>query len=136
MYEILEHSADEKFRAEGSTREEAFSEVVRAFAEIVGGDTEGMYKHSVRVESENLEALLYDFLDELIFLQDSEGVVVSHAEKVGFEELEDGFRVEADLLVDNITSDMSLLDIKAPTYNEMKVDYSEGLWSLEAVLDV
>lgn len=136
MYEILEHSADEKFRAEASSREEAFSEAVEAFAEIVGGDTKGMYKHSIKVESENMEALLYDFLDELIFLQDSEGVVISHAEEISFEELENGFRIEADILVDNITSDMSLLDIKAPTYNEMKIDYSEGLWILEAVLDV
>jgi SHS2 domain-containing protein len=31
---------------------------------------------------------------------------------------------------------MNLLDIKAPTYNEMKVDYEDGKWVLEAVLDV
>lgn len=135
-YEILEHSADEKFHAEGSDRDEAFSEVVAAFAEIVGGDTRGMYSHEIEVESEGLEALLYDFLDELIFLQDSECVVISHAEKIEFEELENGYRIFAKVLVDNITSDMSLLDIKAPTYNEMKVDYADGNWVLEAVLDV
>jgi len=135
-YEILEHSADEKFHAEAETREKALSEVVEAFAEIVGADTEGMYHHSIEVVSENMEALLYDFLDELIFLQDSERVVISHSEKVSFEEFEDGFRVEADLLVDTITADMSPADIKAPTYNEMKIDYEGGLWILEAVLDV
>jgi len=69
MYKILEHSADEKFHAQGETREEAFEEVVEAFAEIVGGQTEGMYTHSFEVEANTLEALLYDFLDELIFLK-------------------------------------------------------------------
>lgn len=134
-YEILEHSADEKFRASGESIEEAFSEAVKAFAEIVGGDTEGMYHHTINVKSESLEALLYDFLDRLILLQETEGVAISHAEEMDVEELEDEWRIEASVLVDNITSDMSLLDIKAPTYNEMKVDFEDG-WVLEAVLDV
>ena len=135
-YEILEHSADEKFHAEGDSKEEAFSEAVKAFAEIVGGDTRGMYTHKIEVESENLEALLYDFLDELIFLQESETVVISHAENLDLEERKNSWRIEASILVDNITSDMSLLDIKAPTYNEMNVDYQDKKWVLEAVLDV
>ena len=136
MYEILEHPADEKFHAEGSTREEAFSEAVEAFAEVVGGQTEGEYTHSIEIQSENLEALLYDFLDELIFLQDSESIVVSHAKSLSFEELENGYEIKAELFTDVITADMSLLDIKAPTYNEMKVDYRDEKWVLEAVLDV
>ncbi len=136
MFEILEHSADEKFHAEGESKEEAFKEAVKAFADIVGGDTHGQYHHKIKVESENLEALLYDFLDELVFLQDSEGVVISHAESLEIEEKRDSWRIEATILVDNITSDMSLLDIKSPTYNEMVVDYKDKKWMLEAVLDV
>ena len=136
MFEILEHSADEKFHAEGSTKEEALKEVVRAFAAIVGGDTHGHYHHDISVEAESLESLLYDFLDELIFLQDSEGIVISHAEKLSLEELRDGWQLETTVLTDTITAEMSLLDIKAPTYNEMKVDYQDKKWVLEAVLDV
>lgn len=136
MYEILEHSADEKFHAEGSTKEEALKEVVKAFSDIVGGDTEGMYHHSIDVESESLESLLYDFLDELIFLQDTSMVVVSHAEDLELEKLENGWKLEASILVDDITSDMNPLDIKAPTYNEMKIDYQDERWVFEAVLDV
>lgn len=136
MFEILEHSADEKFYAEGESKEEAFSEAVKAFAEIVGGNTEGMYHHKIDVESENLEALLYDFLDELVFLQDSETVVISYAEELSLEEKKESWKIQAKIAVDNITSDMSLLDIKSPTYNEMKVDYKDKKWVLEAVLDV
>ena len=136
MFEILEHSADEKFYAEGESKEEAFSEAVKAFAEIVGGNTEGMYHQKIEVESENWEALLYDFLEELVFLQDSEGVAISHAEDVKIEEKTDSWKINASILVDNITSDMNLLDIKSPTYNEMKVDYQDEKWILEAVLDV
>jgi Archease protein family (DUF101/UPF0211). len=56
-YEILSHSADEKFRATGESLEEAFSEAVKAFGEIVGSDPEaGEYNHTIEVESENQEA--------------------------------------------------------------------------------
>lgn len=135
-YEILNHSADEKFRAQGETLDEAFSEAVKAFSEIVEGGG-GMYTHTIEVESENLEALLFDFMDRLINLQDIEDVVISHAKNLEYEELEDGHRIEADIMVDTIDLNQKPLDIKAPTYNEMTVDYIKGEgWTLEAVLDI
>lgn len=134
-YEILEHPADEKFRTEGENIEEAFSEVVKAFSEIVGGEG-GMYSHKINVESEGYEALLFDFLDELIFLQDTEGVVVSYAEGLEIEDTGKGHRLTAKILVDDISDTMSPMDVKAPTYSEMKVDHEEGEWVIEAVLDI
>lgn len=134
-YQILDHTADEKFRAEGDTLDEAFSEAVKAFSEIARGGN-GMYRHEIDVESESLEALLFDFLDQLILLQDTEQVVVAEAEELEVENLEEGYRLEAKILVDNITRGMSPMDIKAPTYNEMKASYEDGKWVLEAVLDI
>ena len=135
-YEILDHTADAKFRAEGETLEEAFSQVVEAFADIVG-NSGGEYHHEVEVESENLEALLFDFLDRMIFLQDSEEVVVASAEKLDIEEKTDSYSLEASIYVDTIEPGMSLVDIKGPTYSEMKVDYEEDAgWIAQAVLDI
>lgn len=138
MYEILEHSADEKFRATGGSLEEAFSDAVKAFGEIVGSDPEaGEYSHEIEVESENTEALLFDFLDRLIFLQDTEQVAVCHAEELEIEEeKQEVYQLEAVVSVDPIDREQSFQDIKAPTYNEMKVDYEDGEWIIEAVLDI
>lgn len=138
MHEILEHSADEKFRATGKTLEEAFSEAVKAFGEIVGSDPEaGEYSHKVEVESENTEALLFDFLDRLIFLQDTESVAVCHSEELSIEEEnQEIYRLKAEISVDPIDHEQSFQDIKAPTYNEMKIDYEDGEWIVEAVLDI
>lgn len=137
-YEILGHTADAKFKATGNSLEEAFSESVKAFGEIVGTDPEaGDTRHKIEVESESQEALLFDFLDKLIFLQDTEGVAVCHAEELEIEEKEDDYALEAVIWTDVITDSMNLLDIKAPTYNEMKVDYQKGEgWVIEAVLDI
>jgi SHS2 domain-containing protein len=134
-YEILEHTADEKFHATGDSLEEAFSEATKAFSEIVKGD-EGSVRHRIEVESESHEALLFDFLDKLVLLQDTEGVAVSYAENLEIEEKESGYSLRADIVTDPITAGMSYTDIKAPTYNEMKVEFEDGEWVLEAVLDI
>jgi len=134
-YEILEHTADEKFRATGESLEEAFKEATKAFSEIVKGD-EGSTHHSIEVESESHEALLFDFLDKLVFLQDTEGVAVSYAEEISIEEDENEYVLTADIVTDPITPGMNYTDIKAPTYNEMKVGFEDGDWVLEAVLDI
>ena len=134
-HEILEHTADEKFRATGNTVEEAFKETVKALSEIVGGE-EGIYRHDITVESEGYEPLLFDFLDRLILLQDTEGVVVSYAEELEIQDTEKDHKLDAKILVDDISDSMNPMDIKAPTYNEMKVEFEDGEWVLEAVLDI
>ena len=98
-YEILSHTADEKFRAEGETLAEAFENTTKAFSEIVKGDS-GSVKHSIEVEAESQEALLFDFLDRLIFLQETEGVAVSHAENVEITDKTDSHFLQADIFVD------------------------------------
>jgi SHS2 domain-containing protein len=133
-YEILEHTADEKFHASGESLEEAFEEATKAFSEIVKGG-EGSVSHSIEVESESHEALLFDFLDKLILLQDTEGVAVSYAKSLEIEDA-DSYILTADIVTDPITPGMNYTDVKAPTYNEMKVDFEDSRWVLEAVLDI
>lgn len=136
-YEILEHTADVKFRAKGKTKADAFSEAVKAFSEIVGGEpTAGETRHKVKIKSENLNTLLYDFLGELIYLQDTEDVVVTHTDSLEIKKEEDQWKLEAVVWTDPILGSMSLLDIKAPTYNEMVIDHEGENWVLEAVMDI
>ncbi len=136
-YEIKDHPADAKFRVAADTKEEAFKEVVDAFSDIVGGES-GKQVHTIKVASEGLEPLLFDFLDELIFLQDTENVVVAYADELELEDLENGWRITADIKVDKITSEVHKMDVKGPTYSEMEVEYDrdEGAWVLQAVIDI
>lgn len=135
-YEILEHTADAKFEARGDTLEAAFSEAVKAFAEIVGGGG-GSTEHTIKVESESHESLLFDFIDELIFLQETENVAIARPEEISIEELEDSYKLEATLWTNPINSQQGLMDIKAPTYSEMEVDYVKGEgWKLVTVMDI
>lgn len=135
-YEIMDHTSEAKFTATGNSLEEMFSEAILAFAEISGGEG-GQHRHSFTVKSESLEALLFDFLDELIFLQDTETVLVSHAESVEYEELEKGHQLEVTVWTNPVTGDMDAKDIKGPTYSEMEIGYEKGEgWKMVAVLDI
>lgn len=135
-YEILEHTADAKFRATGDTLENAFRSAVDAFSEIVSGGEPGRYHHEIEVESESLESLLFDFLDRLIFVQETEEVIVAQADELEIEELKPGYRLKARLETETIDPGSAYQDIKAPTYNEMKVEEENSKWVIEAVLDI
>lgn len=135
-YEILDHTADAKFQAVGDTLEEVFEESVRAFADIAGGEG-GNTRHSFEVKSESLEALLFDFLDELIYLQDTRDSVISHAESIEIEEKKPGYKLKAEIWTNPITAGSNALDIKGPTYSEMSIGHEQGTgWKIIAVLDI
>lgn len=135
-YEILDHTADAKFKAVGDTMEEAFSATVDAFSDIAGGEG-GNTRHKFEVKSESLEALLFDFLDELIFLQDTRDSVISHAKSIEIKELKPGYKLKAEVWTNPITAGSNVVDIKGPTYSEMSIEHKQGEgWVIVAVLDI
>ena len=89
-YKFLDHTADTMFEAHGDTVEELFENCALATEEIMVDlktlDTKEHYE--ILLESDSLENLLYDFLSELIFVKDTEGllfnkfnVVIHHKNK-------------------------------------------------------
>ncbi|MGB9950889.1 archease (plasmid) [Haloarcula marismortui] len=137
-YEILDHPADVKFRTHGATVEEAFSEVVTTVSDLVGGVTNSHHQTTTRqidLEARNLEALLFDFLNQIILFQDLEDAVVTQAPNLDIEETDNGYRLSAVLQANRIPPDQALLDLKAPTYSQMMVS-GNGEWTIEAVIDV
>jgi len=132
-YEMLEHTADVGFRATGETISDAFESATRAFADIVAYEDPSDATDEVRVEveAEDTEALLFDYLARLIYVQDVEGIVVVDADA---EATDDPPRVVATLSVAPLRR--GLMDIKAPTYSEMRAEHDDEGWTLEAVLDI
>src|SRR3989344_1974635 len=81
-YEFLEHTADIKFRAYGKTLNEVFENVILAFSEIIGkGERIKARKGKViHVSGNDKESLLYNFIEELIYLLDAEKFVAAKGE--------------------------------------------------------
>lgn len=132
-YEFLEHTADIKFRAYGKTMEEAFENSALAVAEFIakGNKVKAKEKKEIEVEGTDKENLLYNFLEELIVLLDSEEFVVVKA-KVKIE----GNKLTGVLHGDDTKNYKGLDHIKAATYAEMFVGRRGGKWEVVAVMDV
>jgi SHS2 domain-containing protein len=74
-YEVLEHTADLRFRVTGRTLPEAFAEAARAVCETMAPNcTPGAAVRRIEVESPDRETLLLDFLSELLYLADAESL--------------------------------------------------------------
>ena len=140
-YTILDHPADIKFRTTGPTLEEAFAEVVRAIGNIVLSEErtdlldEVSVQRTIQLEAESLEALLFDFLDQLVLFQDLEDSVVSHADELSLVETENTYTLSSTIVARPIPPGKAFLDVKAPTYSEMRIE-SNDEWVIDAVLDV
>lgn len=135
-FEFLEHTADEKFRAFGKSLEEAFeNSAIATFSVMTDlSELKGERKYEFEIEEENLESLLYSFLGELIFLRDSEEVIFKDFE-VDINE-NSKYKLKCVAWADPFNEQISYTDVKAITYNEMKIKETKEGFIIEAVLDI
>ena len=82
-YKFLKHTADIKFQAFGKTLEKSFENSALAMSNsMYEQKVKSKLKKKINVSGKNLESLLYNFLEELLFLLDSKGFFVSKIKKV------------------------------------------------------
>jgi SHS2 domain-containing protein len=77
----ISHTADVKIRAQAQTLDALFTDAFLALMQVVYGTdrNEGIIKE-IRIESDNIESLLCDFLSEVLFIAEVEGLVFSRAD--------------------------------------------------------
>lgn len=134
-FTLQEHTADIGIEATGETLGEAFGAVADGLAAAqcdaipAGGDR---FELSVRAESR--DAVLFDFLDQLIYERDIRNVLpTDHAVVVDRETDEWVLTGTArGVPLESITG----REIKAVTYSEMAVDETDDGWRVYVVFDV
>jgi len=129
--------ADLTIEAKGLTLEEAFRNVaLGAFNAMT--PLEGVENREVRkieVESEDLQALLYDFLDDLLFLHDSELLVFSD---IDVRIRENPPRLVAECRGERFSPERHRpgVVVKAVTFHQMKIDKGPDGWIIRVVFDI
>ncbi len=119
-YKFLEHTADVKFQAFGKTLEEVFSNAAYALINVMTKDKiRGTKKKRIEVSGKDKESLLYNFLEEFLFLLDSENFVLAKINKIKINKEKN--ELEAEVSGDKAKNYKFDLDVKAVTYNEMFV---------------
>ncbi|MBL7054726.1 archease [Candidatus Woesearchaeota archaeon] len=136
-YTFLEHTADAKFRAHGKNLEEAFTNAALAMFSIIT-DTHKIKEkttHDIECSSKDLKSLLYDFLEELVFLIDTENFLLSKVKelKIFKEKL---YFLRAVVAGDEADNYETTGDIKAVTYYDMEIKQEKGKAMVQVVLDL
>jgi len=133
-FKFLEHTADIEFQAFGKTKEKLFENSALAMAEAMSSERcRPTIKKKIKVSGKDNESLMYNFLEELLFLFDSEHFYLGNAKvKINNNEL------VAELEGDKAENYDITIDIKAVTYNDMfvKEDKENKQWISQVVLDV
>lgn len=136
MYEILEHAADVGFRAHAPTLPQLFAAAAEALVGIAmeTDDIEPRETYSLGVEGESLEALLVNWLSEVLYYLDGRHLAVRSfqvkeltSERVSGEtagERRDPARQPAKLVV------------KGVTWHQLKIAQDAHGWFCEVFLDV
>lgn len=131
-YEILEHAADIKIRVFGRDEKTLFRNALLAMQKILRPRVaEKEAKTKIRIESENLELLLFDFLSEINYLNEVNGEIYN---KILFEKLSD-CELEADLFGHKVKRFGR--QIKGVTLHDLDVHQEEGKgWQATVLFDV
>ncbi len=138
-YEFLYHIADAKFRAYGSTMEEAFENAALAMFNVMI-NTKTMKLQEVReieLTSPDIKMLLVDWLSELLYLFEVEGVVFSEFKIDRIEKTGEGFSLTGKARGEPIDLSRHRFDtqVKAVTLHEIEVqEKDEGFW-VQVVVD-
>ena len=135
-YQFLEHTADVKFRAEGLTIEEMFSEAAKALSETIRGNIKILEQkeESFEVTGTDMEVLLYNFLEEFLFLLDAKDFLMSSIKSVEVDR--ENFKIRCVVVGDSAEKYKFTNDVKAVTYSEMFLKEERGKWICQVVLDV
>ena len=79
-FEEISHTADVKIRVRAPTLEALFSETLKALMQVMyGPNLTGNNIRKIQIESDDYEALLTDFLSEVLFISEVESLVFSEA---------------------------------------------------------
>ena len=93
-----------------------------------------MYIVKQKVKGKDYESLLYNFLEELLFLMDSKNFFLSKIKKIRINR--EKLVLEAEISGDDAKNYKVHIDVKAITYNEMFVKKQKDKLVAQVVLDV
>lgn len=134
-FKILEHTADGKFQAHGITLEKAFENSALAMLSLMTkSKIKEKIKKKIKVKGRDIEQLLYNFLEEILFLLDGKNFVLSKIKnlKINKEKL----TLEAELYGDNAKDYEIFGNVKAITYNSMIIKKKKNKFIIQVVVDM
>ena len=122
-FDVLEHTADGKFRAYGKNLEEQFGNSVLAMFSFMFNldNVKAKIKKKIHLKGKDEKALLYNWLEEFLALLDIDAFIPSKIEEIRIKKTPDGFEINAIILGDSVGDHDHIGSVKAMTYAEMEI---------------
>lgn len=133
-FKFFEHTADVKFQAFGTNKEKLFINSSLALKETIckGIKVKEIKEKKISVKGQDFESLLYNFLEEIIYLLDAEDFLIGKIKGIQI----DGLGLKATIIGDKASNYKFTNKVKAVTYNEMFVKRENNKWIAQVVIDV
>jgi SHS2 domain-containing protein len=133
-FKFLSHIADIKFLAYGKNIEEVFENSALAlFNSLCEKKVKEENKIIIQAIGNDLESLMYNFLEEFLFLLDSENFIGSKIKNLEIDK--NNFKIKCEVYGDD-AKNYKVSHIKAITYNDMFIRNDKDKWFAQVVLDV
>ena len=138
-FKYLDHTADLEFISYGKTLNEVFANSAEAFftAVLALNSVEIRKGKKIKLSARDLETLMHDWLNELLFLFEVEFLVFREF-KVEIEKLNENYELYAECSGEELDLKRHTIDaeIKAVTYHNLSVEERNGLWEARVLCDV
>ena len=130
MHEWRSHTAEIELAIDAETPEQVFVEAAAALSELISLARDGEEaRHEVALEASDHAALLVEWLQELIFLADTESFVPEQVDEL---------RLESHAIRATVVGRRSEVEplVKAATYHQLQFTCVNAIWQARVVLDV
>lgn len=135
-WKILEHTADIGIRAVGTSAEEVLVQAADAMFSILTetGSVRPDVEVAVELEAPDREALLHDWLEELLFQSQTRSMLFSRFDVRRYEEI----RLSASAWGEPLDPDRHplKLEIKAVTFHRLSFGPAEAGWEATVIFDI
>lgn len=141
-YEYLEDlaTADIAFRAWGDDLETTFVAAAEATLNVMVEDLDTVRRseqRTIELENDELEMLLFDFLQEIIYFKDAEQLLLRvDRVKISEEDGSYGLRADASGEVLDPERHETRVDVKAVTFHRFALEETETGWQASVILDI
>jgi len=129
-------AADVAFKAYGRDLNELFANAALAMFEVMvnTGQLEERVEREVEVEADDLEGLLFEWLNELLFFYGAENLAFRRFE---VEIDEENLKLKARCWGEEIDPEKQEVrtEVKACTYHKLKIEKNE-VWKAQVILDI
>lgn len=140
-YKFVDHTADVQVKSWGRNLEEAFAQTAYSLMATITPDLNKInpkIQKVLKVEAEDKEALLFDFLSEFLYIFDVKELVFSEIEVKRIKKVNEQFELQAILKGEKFDKNKhdSGIEVKAITYSFMTIEEELNKVEIDIVFDI